>query len=171
MFQTYLVAGAYLAEACKLFWANQGCILELARRGSAEEGKIADLIRIADPKTGVQANLLKRIRDKETFHWDSDIFERWASDQKDKVVWLRSSGDTSRECVMWASHEAVSDFTASLNKEKGKSLQERINDQVRQVLDVMKVVIHVFESAVHGFLKEHSASHEDDGGDPALVHD
>ena len=28
-FQAYLVAAAYLAEACNLFWANQDCILEL----------------------------------------------------------------------------------------------------------------------------------------------
>lgn len=171
LFQSYLVAGAYLAEACKLFWRNQGCILELARKGSADEGKIASLFTVADPKSGVQTNLLKCIRDKETFHWDSDIFERWASDQKDKVVWQRCSGDTSRECLMWASYEAVSDFTASLNKEKGTSLQERTNDQVRQVLDVMKVVIHVFESAVHGFLEEHGAWREADGGDSAIAHD
>src|SRR2546425_13286705 len=56
-FQTYLVAGAYLAEACNLFWANQGCILELARRGRVEEGKIASLLTAADPGKGVQANL------------------------------------------------------------------------------------------------------------------
>ena len=93
MFQTYLVAGAYLAEACKLFWANQGCILELARRGSAEDCKVAHVIRDADPKTGVQANLLKCIRDKETFHWDPDIFQRWASAQKGKVVWQRCGGE------------------------------------------------------------------------------
>ena len=169
MFQTYLVAGAYLAEACKLFWANRGCILELARKGSADEGKIASLLTVADPKTGVQASLLK-FRDKETFHWDPGVFEQWASAQKDKVVWQRCSGDTVAECVMWASHEAVSEFTASLNIEKGGSLQERINDQLLQVLDVMKVVIHIFESAVYGFLEEHGAKHEADGGDPALVH-
>jgi hypothetical protein len=159
MFQTYLVAGAYLAEACKLFWANQGCIVVLARKGSGDEGKIASLFTVADPKTGMQANLLKCIRDKETFHWDSDIFERWASAQKDKVVWQRCSGGTVGECVMWASHEAVSEFTASLNIEKGRSLQDRINDQLLQVLDAMKVVIHIFESAVYGFLEEHGATH------------
>ena len=163
-FQAYLVAAAHLAEACKLFWTNQSCILELARLGDAEGDKVAKLISIADPKTGVQANLLKRVRDKATFHWDCAVFEKWASAQKDNVIWCRSSGDTAGELVMWASHEAVSEFIASLNVDQGKSIQETIEEQVGQVLDAMKHVIHVFESAVVGFLHQHGAKHETEAG-------
>ena len=163
--QAFLVAAAHLAEACKLFRANQGCILELARKGKAEDDKITKLISIADPKTGVQANLLKRIRDKATFHWDSEVFEGWASAQKGKVVWLRSSGDTAGEYVMSASHEAVCDFTADFNADARKSVQDKIYEQVDDVLDAMTHVIHVFESAVVGFLDEHGAQHETEGGD------
>jgi hypothetical protein len=35
----------------------------------------------------------------------------------------------------------------------------------------MKVVIHVFESAVYGFVEEHGARNEADGGSPEVVHD
>lgn len=159
-FQAYLTAGAYLAEACMLFWANQNCVLQLARKGGAEKDKITRLLTLAHPKTGVQATLLKFIRDKETFHWDCDIFEQWASRQNDQVVWRGSSGDTAGDSVMWASCEAISEYTASLNKEKGKSVEEKINDQVREVLEVMKVVIHVLEHAVVAFLEEHGATTE-----------
>lgn len=164
-FQAYLVAAAHLAEACKLFWANQGCILELARKGDVEENKASKLVSIADPKTGVQANLLKWIRDKETFHWDSNVFEGWASAQKGKVVWCRSSGETAGECVMSASYEALVDFTVGLGVDKNESETERINDQLRQVLEAMKHVIHVFESAVAGFVQQHDALHEVEAGD------
>ncbi len=165
LFQSYLIAGAYLAEACKLFWKNQSCILELARKGEAAEGTIAGMVSVADPDTGVQASLLKRIRDKATFHWDCEVFEGWASAQRGTVVWLRGIGDTDAQYVMWASHEAVSDFTADLNADKTKPVQDRINDQVRQVLDAMNHVTHVFESAVAGFLKEHGAKREVEEGD------
>src|SRR5947207_15999822 len=55
LFQTYLVAGAYLAEACKLFWSNQACILDLARKGDANEQRIRHLSALAHPEDGVQA--------------------------------------------------------------------------------------------------------------------
>lgn len=156
-FQAYLVAAAHLAEACKLFWANKDYILELAQKGNAEDYKITQLTLIADPKTGIQATLLKWIRDKETFHWDCDVFERWASAQKGKVVWLRSIGDAAGECVVSASHAALVDFTVGIGADKHKSVQERTNEQIRDVLDAMKHVIHVFESAVNGFFQQHGA--------------
>jgi hypothetical protein len=87
-------------------------------KASPEDCKVDDLIRDADPKTDVRANLLKCIRDKVTSHWDPDIFGRWASAQTGKVVWQRCGGETAGKCVMWASREAVSDFTSSLNEEK-----------------------------------------------------
>lgn len=160
-FQSYLVAAAYLAEACKLFWKNQGCILELARKGHAKDDEIQKLISDADPGTGVQANLLSRIRDKETLHWDCAVFEKWASAQKAKVVWVKCSGQTAGECVMWASYDALTDFTTGLNADKSKPVQDRINDQIPEVLKAMDRVTHVFECAVAGFLGEHLATQED----------
>jgi len=163
-FQAYLVAAAHLAEACKLFWANQGCILELAEKGDVEADNVAKLISIADPRAGVQANLLKWIRNKEAFHWDCEVFERWASAQKARVVWFRSSGDTAGELVMSASHQALVDFTVGLGADKHESVQDKIKEQLVHVLDAMKHVIHVFESAVAGFLQQHGAIPEVEGG-------
>ncbi len=160
-FQAYLVAVAYLAEAFSLFWEHQDCILELARNGEAEESKIAELISIAAPES-VQRKLLKSIRDQETFHWDSKIFREWATAQSGGIVWLRSSGDTAGECVVSASHAALVKFTA----DKGADNHESVDEQIVHVLEAMKCVIHVFQSAVNGFLLQHDAKHEIESGGP-----
>jgi hypothetical protein len=158
-FQAYIIAAAYLAEACKLFWQSQSCIVELARAGGAEQQQIDEFRKIADPTTGVQADLLKWIRDKVTFHWDCDVFEQWASNKKRTVTWFKTIGGTNRESVMWASHEAIVEFAAS-RTDQSRPLEERIKDQVSRVAEVSKQVANVFEDAVKGFLKGHGANQE-----------
>ena len=80
-FHAYVLASAYLAEACRLFWQNRIFIQELAKKGGADAREIAQLLKDADPATGLQKDLLKWVRDKVTFHWDCDVFEQWASKQ------------------------------------------------------------------------------------------
>jgi len=117
-FSRFVLARNWVLYPCWPAVGGEGPRDPVTLKASPEDCKVDDLIRDADPKTGVRANLLKCIRDKETFHWDPDIFGRWASAQTGKVVWQRGGGETAGKCVMWASREAVSDFTSSLNEEK-----------------------------------------------------
>jgi len=157
-FQAYIVAAAYFTEACKLFWRNRKLVLDLAQKGSADDKNVESLLLIADPEAKIQKDLLKWIRDREAFHWDCDVFERWADAQKSEIVWLQAEGDTRAGEVVWASYEAVCEFTAGLPHGSSQpDLRERIKEQVGAVADSAEVVCSVFECAVEGFLKLNGA--------------
>jgi hypothetical protein len=162
-FAALAVASALTEETLILINGNHRRVMELAKLGEADDDLLARF-RTVNSGRSRERQTFGFVRNKLTFHWDAEAVEASLKDFADheSVIWLESTGRTTRETVMRLSADAllnaifpIPDALKPLPPaERVDGVKAATRERMMALLDAMLVVSGLIEHAVAGYLAE-----------------
>ncbi len=169
----FLSAAAFVKEAMNILSGTRNApaqktqVEQLARRSGASDELVQTIDRLL-AGTHPVSEIVTRVRNKLTFHWDPAAIGEWI-DRYDEphAMWFDASGGTSNGETLYraaadsAAYSILLPTDAELAlplDERRRVIAERFKDALRELTGVMTTIQDYFERAIATFLRDAGAT-------------